>query len=69
MKWKARLSMGKSKEVVVESNDDSEGPGLLETKKWKLATRKSKTGESVVEAVVSYVQQVWFLFFYLVFNK
>jgi hypothetical protein len=55
-KRKAGSSKGKSKEVVVESDDDSEGPEFPKTKKRKLAGRKSKTDKSVVEAVVSCVQ-------------
>ena len=51
-KQKAGLSKGKSKEVVIESDNDSEGPELPKTKKRKLASGKSKTDESVIEAVV-----------------
>jgi hypothetical protein len=51
-KWKAGSSKGKSKEVIVESDKNSEGPELLKTKKWKLAGGKSKTDESVIKAVV-----------------
>jgi hypothetical protein len=51
-KQKAGLSKGESKEVVVESDDDSEGPEVPKTKKRKLAGRKSKTDETVVEVVV-----------------
>jgi hypothetical protein len=47
---------GKSKEVVVESDDDSEGPEFPETKKQKLAGGKSKMDESVIEAVVSCIR-------------
>jgi hypothetical protein len=52
----AKSSKGKSKEVVVESDDDSEGPEFPKTKKRKLAGGKSKTDESVVEAVVSCIR-------------
>jgi hypothetical protein len=51
-KWKAGLSKGKSKEVTVESDDDSKEPEVPKTEKRKLAGRKSKTDETVVEAVV-----------------
>ena len=52
-KRKAGSSKGKSKEVIVESDDnDSEGPELPKIKKWKLAGGKSKTDETVIEAVV-----------------
>jgi hypothetical protein len=50
------LSKGKSREVVVESDDDSEGPEFPKTKKRKLAGGKSNTDESVVKAVVSCVR-------------
>ena len=46
------MSKGKSKEVVIESDNNSEGPELPKTKKQKLAGGKSKTDESVIEAVV-----------------
>jgi hypothetical protein len=52
MKWKARLSKGESKEVTVESDDDSEEPEVLKMKKRKLASGKSKTDETVVKVVV-----------------
>jgi hypothetical protein len=55
-KWKAGSSKGKNKEVVVESDDNSEGPEFPKMKKRKLASRKSKMDESVVEAVVSCIR-------------
>jgi hypothetical protein len=55
-KWKAGSSKGKGKEVVVESDDDSEGPEFPKTKKQELAGRKSKMDELVVEAVVSCIR-------------
>jgi hypothetical protein len=52
-KWKARSSKEKRKKVVVESDDNFEGPKLPKTKKQKLASGKFKTDKSVVKSVVS----------------
>jgi hypothetical protein len=52
MKWKAGSSKGKSKEVTVESDDDSEEPEVLKMKKRKLVGRKSKMDKTVVTALV-----------------
>jgi hypothetical protein len=51
-KWKAGSSKGKSKEVTVESDDDSEEPEVPKTKKRKLLGGKSKTDKMVVKVVV-----------------
>jgi sRNA-binding protein len=54
-KQKAISSKGKSKAVVSSDSDEAEemdGPELPKTKKWKLGSGKSKTDETVVEAVV-----------------
>jgi hypothetical protein len=52
MKQKARSSKGKSKEVIVESDDNSEEPEVPKTNKRKLASGKSKTDKTVVKVVV-----------------
>ena len=51
-KQKAWLSKGKNKEVIVESDDNSEGAKVPKTKKRKLAGGKSKMDETVVKAVI-----------------
>ena len=51
-KRKAGSSKGKSKEVIVESDDNSEGAEVPKMKKRKLAGGKSKMDETVVEVVV-----------------
>jgi hypothetical protein len=56
VKRKARSSKGKSKEVTVKSDDNSEEPEVLKTEKRKLAGGKSKTDETVVEVVVPWLQ-------------
>jgi membrane protein involved in colicin uptake len=51
-KRKAGSAKGKSKEVTVESDDDSEEPEVPKMKKRKLVGGKSKMDETVVKVVV-----------------